>query len=272
MRKLVFFLLLAALGWSAINGQTGRPCAEYDQNRDVSGMKEILMMDGTFYTNLRTSYAEAINYGIGKNVVTTSKYGMEYVLENTVLLDVNFIVPGDYLNGVRFGDKVTFTTLTGQPSDKWAAFRYEGVDYVYAKVSCMNPQRIKKIGSFLKIKSESEPITFSTSKQEDWSFSSPRKIYEERTVDLNLFKSVEKEKKFKWKPVLIVGGVVVVVPVTAYGIYSLLHHHHDNGVPGGASSTTDHERPVPVITPPVVVPVPVVPGGPGGAPASPNGK
>src|ERR1035437_7774964 len=153
MRKQVIFLLLT-LGWVTVNGQTGRPCAEYDQNRDISGMKEILVMDGAFYTNLRASYAEAINYCIGKNVVTTSKYGMEYVLENTVLLDVNFIVPGEYLNGVRFGDKVTFTTLTGQPSDKWAAFRYEGQDYVYAKVSCMNPQRIKKMGSFLKIKPE----------------------------------------------------------------------------------------------------------------------
>ena len=268
MRKLVILLLLTLLGWLTVNGQTGRPCAEYDQNRDISGMKEILMMDGAFYTNLRTSYAEAINYGIGKNVVTTSKYGMEYVLENTILLDVNFIVPDDYLNGVRFGDKVTFTTLKGQPSDKWAAFRYEGVDYVYAKVSCMNPQRIKKMGSLLKIKPESIPSNLSSVKTDDnWVFTPPKKEYVNEVPDLNLILPT-KEKKFKWKPVLIVGGITVGLAGVGYGIYSLFHHH-DNGGPGGAPSTTDHKRPIPVITPPVVVPVP---GGPGGAPPSPGGK
>ena len=198
MKKLVILLLLTLLGWLTVNGQTGRPCAEYDQNRDISGMKEILMKDGIFYTNLRASYAEAINYGIGKNVVTTSKYGMEYVLENTILLDVNFIVPDDYLNGVRFGDKVTFTTLKGQPSDKWAAFRYEGVDYVYAKVSCMNSQRIKKMGSFLKIKPEPTPLNLSSVKTDDnWTYVPPKKVYENEVPDLNLTPEKDKEKKEK---------------------------------------------------------------------------
>lgn len=236
MRKLVIFLLLT-LGWVTVSGQTGRPCAVYDQNRDISGMKEILMMDGTFYINLRISYAEAINYSIGKNVVTASKYGMETILENTVLLDVDFIVPDDYLNGARFGDKVTFTTLTGQPSDKWAAFRYEGVDHVYAKVSCMNPQRIKKMGSLLKIKPESIPQNLSSIKTDDnWVYAPPKKVYGNEVPDLFYFPT--KEKKFKWKPVIIVGGVVVGLGGIGYGIYSLItNHNHHHGGPGSYPPT-----------------------------------
>lgn len=147
MKKTVIFLLLIATGWSIMNGQTGQPCAKYDQNRDISGMREILMMDGVFYRNLCTSYAEAINYAIGKRVVAPTTGGMECLLKNTILFDNSFVIPSDYENGVRFGDEINFTHLTGQLSDKWAAFRYEGKDYIYAKVSCMNPQKLKKVES-----------------------------------------------------------------------------------------------------------------------------
>ena len=151
MKKLVAFLFfLVFITTETVIGQkiTGRPCADPDQFRDISGMREIILKDGIYYDNLRRSYAEAINYGIGKNVVSSSKDGIEYVLENTKMLDANFIVASDYENGVRYGNSIGFTSLLGQPSDKWAAFSFEGTDYVYAKASCMNPQKPKVRGIY----------------------------------------------------------------------------------------------------------------------------
>lgn len=130
------------------------------------------------------------------------------------------------------------------------------------KMDCGNPlgPYYEGIPQYTKPELKSEPLVFSTKKEEDWSFSSPRKIYEERTVDQNIFKQVEKEKKFKWKPVLVVGGFVIGIPLTGYGIYKLFfdHPHNLGGGPGGAPMTPG----TPVIPP-------VIPGGPGGAPITP---
>lgn len=278
MRKLVFFLLLLAPGLITINAQTALPCAEYDQNRDISGMGEILMRDGIFYNNLRAAYAEAINYGMGKNVVTASKDGMEFVLKNTVLMDVNFVVPSDYLNGVRFGDNVTFTSLTGQPSDKWAVFKYEGKECVYAKVSCMNPQRVKKIKLVIQEKPEPTlPLLTSTQPKEELGFSSPRVITEQKVKenvvpDLYLTHAVTKTKTWwgrNWYWVAPVGAAVI--GGASYLAYKQWVNHHHYGQPGGASTTRYRQRQIPVINkPPVVIPVEPIPGGPGGAPTTPG--
>lgn len=137
--------------------ETGKPCATYDNNRDIEGMREILLADGIFYLNLRIAYAEAINHNIGKIVVSASRQGINEVLDNTRLYDLDFVIPADYENGVRYGNKVDFTSLIGQPSEKWAAYMYEGEPIVYAKVSCMNPQKKKNFGSFVVKKPENIP-------------------------------------------------------------------------------------------------------------------
>lgn len=148
----------------------------------------------------------------------------------------------------------------------------KGTDFLFIdgrpviKCDCGNPLGLYYEG----YQPKPEPIvSFSTSKQDNWVYVSPKKVYGNEVPDLYLT-SPTKEKKFKWKPVIIVGGVAVGLAGVGYGIYSLITNNRNHrGGPGGAPSTTYHERPVPVITPPVVVPVP---GGPGGSPASPNGK
>ena len=248
--KKVLVILILINSWLVLNGQTGRPCAPYDQNRDISGMRSILMTDGVFYQNLRAAYAEAINYSVGKDVVTTSKYGMETILENTVLLDVNFVIPSDYLNGVRFGDEIKFTTLTGQPSDKWAAFRFNGVDYIYAKVSCMNPQKPKVPGVYTEEKKE--VITPTTS----WVYKEPKK-----EVAPILYTSPVKEEREQIKIGWVVIPIAAIVMTSAYFIIKSNNNSgHTNGNPGGSPSTRDQsDSPT------------EDPGGPGGSPTTNRG-
>jgi hypothetical protein len=200
-KNLVMFLILIS-SWLVSKGQTGRPCAEYDQNRDIEGMREILMND----SSLRASYAEAINYSVGKKIVTGRKYDMEYVIRNTVLLDVNFVITSDYLNGVRYGDNIGFTNLAGQPSDKWAAFRFNGKDYIYAKVSCMNPQKPKVPGFFVEEKEKIDlsllPYDYGNSRQE---------------INLNLKPlDVNNERKIKAGPVL--AGIAISGSIITAGV------------------------------------------------------
>ncbi len=150
-------LLLLEIQQANAQKETGKPCADYDNSRDIEGMREILLADGIFYLNLRIAYAEAINHNIGKRIVSASRQGINEVLDNTRLFDLDFVNPADYENGVRYGNRVDFTSLTGQPSEKWAAYMYEGEPFIYAKVSCMNPQKRKNFGSFVMKKPEGIP-------------------------------------------------------------------------------------------------------------------
>jgi hypothetical protein len=240
MKKVLIFLILFLYGMvSVIEGksQTGRPCATYDQSRDISGMKEILMDDETYASNLRIAYAICINRGIGKIIVNGSIEDIEYVLENTVLLDVNFVNISDYENGIRFGDEIKFTNLVGQPSDKWAAFRYNGIDYIYAKVACMNPQRPRVRGVFIEKKKEIPVDT--------WTYKEPKKA---TTPDVYIPPAPKEEKEIR------IGWIVIpIVAIVAGGVtYWLLNRDSSHRNPGGTPVRPD---------PPVEDP-----GGPGGTP------
>lgn len=243
MKKVILFVILI-IGYCSVSiGQTtGRPCAEYDNYRDILDMKQILMSDGNYYQCLRNAYAEAINRGVGKNVVTSTKEGMNYILDNTVLVDVDFVVPSDYYNGVRYGDNIKWTTLTGQPSDKWAAFSYEGVEYVYAKPSCMNPQKPKKPGIYVKENTEPKPDLNLSASKDEWKYIEPQKTAQPTPYIPPV--NVPKEgKKIKIGYIVIPLAAILVGTAT----YFLLQKSNDH--PGGA----------PVIPP-------VDNGGPGGAP------
>lgn len=141
-------ILLLVLGASGVFAQKGQPCASYKQDRTLSEMREILMMDGPYYDNLRIAYAEAINYNIGKMVIYSSKKGISDLFDNTIFLDSTFVNPTEFQNGVRYGNTMRFTNLAGQPSEYYAAMHFCGKDYIYAKVACINPQKAKKRGIF----------------------------------------------------------------------------------------------------------------------------
>lgn len=146
----------------------GQSCAPYNQNRTLSEMKEILMRDGTYYDNLRIKYAEAINYNIGKNVISSDKEGIRILLENTDFIDSTFVRPEKFQNGVKYGDNVRFTNLLGQPSLYWAAMHYCGNQYIFAKVACINPQKSKKPGVYQEASTpESAPAPTQPQAKED---------------------------------------------------------------------------------------------------------
>lgn len=148
MKKLSVVLLFV-LGTIGVFAQKGKPCVdEYKQDRTLSEMKEILMRDGPYYDNLRISYAEAINNNIGKNIISSDKKGISVLFDNTKFVDHTFVKPNEFENGVRYGDNVRFTNLTGQFSRYWAAMHFCGKDYVYAKVACINPQKAKIPGVY----------------------------------------------------------------------------------------------------------------------------
>lgn len=248
MRKLVFFLLLAALGWSAINGQVSPKEVIYGTVR-TDGYQKITK--GAFWAT--RPEAKMIYEGAhpeGYTVVVLDKdFFVRFVDGENNQFDKNYIV---FPRGeIVYADNRTNQFYSAMCGNKIEYIR--PVDLVEVKTNDVVQQQQQ-------------------SKQDDWSFMAPKKVYGNEVPDL--FYSPIKEKKFKGKPVIIVGGVVVGLSSIGYGIYSLItnNHNHHHGVPGGAQPTTDHERPVPVITPPVVVPVPVVPGGPGGTPPSTGGK
>jgi hypothetical protein len=250
--KKIVILLILTLGWLKLDAQqkvTGQPCAKLDQQRGITGMQEILNQDGEYAKNLRTAYADAINTGIGERLVGNTKDWMIYILKNTVFVDASFVVPSDYYNGVKYGDTVSYTNLLGQPSDKWAAFTYLGKQYIYAKVSCMNPQKVKVAGIFSEPK-KPNTTTVTTTHNNGWSpvyhpaftprDTTPPVIFPHKIV-----------KKSKWW----IGPVVGVAAVgVGYGAYELFHKapaSTPTGGPGGAPSTTNGGSDT---------------GGPGGAP------
>lgn len=147
--KKVSVILLLVLGAFGVFAQNGKPCVDqYKQDRTLSEMREILMRDGPYYDNLRMAYAEAINYNIGKMVIYSSKKGISDLFDNTIFVDSTFVNPAEFQNGVRYGNTVRFTNLTGQPSEYYAAMHFCGKDYIYAKVACINPQKAKIRGIF----------------------------------------------------------------------------------------------------------------------------
>lgn len=238
-RILLLSLVLIALNSS---GQTAQPCAILDQNRDISGMRQILMRDGVYYENLRASYAEAINCSVGKRIFSSSKSDMEEILDNTILVDQDFVVPSEYYNGVRNGNNINFTSLAGQPSSSWAAYRYEGVDIIYAKVSCMNPQKAKKPHFLLEEKSVKKGNT---------AFSAPTTIKEMVMSPINYQTPASVyvppvENKFNWKPVLVIGGFTVVAVGAGLLVYSLMKKSISApvGSPVGAPGHDDPGGPV----------------------------
>ena len=222
MKNTILFLILTT-GWLVSkaddNRASGQPCAAIDDQRGISGMKEILLKKGDYYDNLRTAYADAVNYAVGRTVITADSAGMEYLLQNTKLFDASFIVPAEYENGVRYDNDVRFTNLIGQSCGKWAAFELDGVDYPYSKPCCMNPQK-RKAKPNLEKKSQDE-----IKKPDENFFKKPvdREEFARPQVDPLLLKSVNTQtttvvqpKKHHgfwwwfWKGVIVcaIGGVV----------------------------------------------------------------
>jgi hypothetical protein len=257
MKKVLIFLILFLYGMVSIEGQsskkeiTGRPCAVYNQTRGISEMREILMGDGIYTSNLRIAYALCINRGIGKIIVNGSDKDIEYILENTVLLDVNFVNPSDYENGVRFGDEIKFTNLVGQPSDKWAAFRFNGIDYIYAKVACMNPQRPKIRGIFIDIEKKPEASVSHRVYEE-----SKKEMFQQQSQSVNIYITPPPKEEKKIKIGWIVIPIVAIIAGTAtYFLLKNQNHGQDNYRNDYKPRSTKD---------PIVVPV--NPGGPGGTP------
>lgn len=218
IKKIILIVALILGSQIIIFAQTGHSCAPFDQKRNISGMKEILERDGIYYDNLRLSYADAVNTAVGENIIQPTKEGMDYVLSNTKFLDETFIVPSDYFNGVRYGDSISFTTLLGQPSDSWAVFNYEGIDYVYAKVSCMNPQKIIKVPQ----KKETVPPVVVVEKKitnELVDRTNEKAFEEEKVPEVTLLKKTRKGNKM---PTIKVLGIVISSAAILAGLILIL--------------------------------------------------
>jgi hypothetical protein len=144
MKKVMFFMvmIMIMISHTVLSQIKGDVCAPLNQKRTLAEMGEFLMRDGVYFENLRASYAEAVSFSID-STVSSDKEGILWILRNTIFIDQDFIVPSQYENGVRYASKISFTNLTGNPSENWAAVQYRGEDHVYSKVSCMNPQKIK---------------------------------------------------------------------------------------------------------------------------------
>ena len=156
MKNVRFLFFVVLVGLQNVLAQKGEPCATPNQNRTLQEVGEILMKDGVYYDSLRKAYAEAVNYNIGRGIITSDKKGMLMLLRGSKLMDQSFIVPSEFYNGVRYGDKVIFTTLLGSPSNYWLVFESEGVDYPYGRVVCMNPQK-KRVKYITLPKNEEKP-------------------------------------------------------------------------------------------------------------------
>lgn len=260
MRKLVVFLLLT-LGWSTINGQTG-PVFQY--THPSKQILEELAKEGTIKGYVyRTYLVEKINLGL---IDTTFKVSEAYVdfIFNHLYFEEVYLEEGNYMNS---GYNPSTEKMTPSVGHKWTGFAWVFRVGTYAitliKEDCGNILTGLVTRKFIP-KPLATVEQLITSKQDNWSFQIPRRVYEEkeRIIDFSLYQppvTVKKNKWVKW----VVGGVVLSA-VTTYLIMNH-SHHYDGGGPGGAP-TTSHERPTPVITPVV----PIVPGGPGGAPTTPG--
>ncbi len=241
MRKVIFFLILT-LGWLKLSAQGGMPCATIDQSRDIAGMLKILNGDDEYAKNLRVAYADAINTGLGEREVGATKEWMIYIMDHTTFMDESFVLPSDYWNGVKYGNKISFTSLLGQPSKNYSVYHSQkGKEVVFAKVACMNPQK-KKVPVVCPPKTDTTTQKTTRLPFNDLIPSTPQK--KKDTVFLP-------GKPFPWKTVGTVAKVVGVAGLVYLGVTEIPKLFKKSGGPGGADKT---------------LPPPPDTGGPGGAP------
>lgn len=145
MKKIILLALVLITGLECFASLRREPCAKINQSRTITEAKSFLLQNGVYFDNLRFAYAESYNRVTGKNVPAT-KDGMETIFEHTTFVHKSFVNPDEYENGVKIGDEVQFTNLVGAESDYWlAATDDDGKALgIFAKASCLNPQRKKK--------------------------------------------------------------------------------------------------------------------------------